>query len=64
MVRAMQHLQTSTLSFVMHRPEDEMRIVDAYHGTDASAAQEIVARQQIVPSKNGYDWLGHGAYFW
>lgn len=40
-------------------------IVFGFHGCDASIAEQIV--NQNIPlkvSKNNYDWLGHGMYFW
>lgn len=38
-------------------------VVRGYHGTTLSRAQSIIANQQIQISRNDYDWLGHGAYF-
>lgn len=35
-----------------------------YHATSAAAAAEIVAEQRVIESRNAYDWLGWGAYFW
>ncbi|MFZ4575412.1 MAG: hypothetical protein ACOYN0_13515 [Phycisphaerales bacterium] len=36
-----------------------------YHGCDREVAEEIFAGRALLgPSKNDYDWLGHGAYFW
>jgi hypothetical protein len=40
------------------------RSVIGYHGTDTFRAEEIVRTGTFVPSENGYDWLGHGVYFW
>jgi len=40
-------------------------IVIGYHGCDKKVAMAVVTRQvQLVPSKNKYDWLGHGLYYW
>lgn len=36
-----------------------------YHGCDASLARSLVLREShLRPSRNEYDWLGNGAYFW
>lgn len=36
-----------------------------YHGCDQEMAEAILAgNQQLKPSENEYDWLGHGIYFW
>ncbi len=35
-----------------------------YHGCDAAVAKKIVAGAKFRPSKNLYDWLGAGIYFW
>ncbi|WP_334181094.1 hypothetical protein DOP62_14320 (plasmid) [Synechococcus elongatus PCC 11801] len=36
-----------------------------YHGCDASVAEDVLAgRIHLQPSKNDYDWLGNGIYFW
>ncbi|HEU0013294.1 MAG TPA: hypothetical protein VFQ45_06395 [Longimicrobium sp.] len=37
-------------------------IVLAYHGTEATAAVSILSHN-FQPSRNDYDWLGDGAYF-
>lgn len=40
-------------------------LVIGFHGCDLSVAQNVVAgKESLVPSKNGYDWLGNGIYFW
>lgn len=39
-------------------------IVKAYHGTSLDLAKEIIEKQEVKQSKNPYDWLGHGSYFW
>jgi len=40
-------------------------IVLGYHGCQrALAEQVVVGRKSVKPSKNEYDWLGHGVYFW
>lgn len=36
-----------------------------YHGCEKSLAREIIMGQKpMQPSKNKYDWLGEGVYFW
>jgi len=36
-----------------------------YHGCDAAVAHKIVSGdEQLFVSKNEYDWLGSGQYFW
>jgi len=40
-------------------------LVIAYHGCDALIAERIVSgKEKLKGSKNLYDWLGHGQYFW
>src|SRR4051812_26132769 len=41
------------------------RYVLGYHGCDEAVARKVVAgSERLTPSKNDYDWLGHGQYFW
>jgi hypothetical protein len=40
------------------------RTVTAYHGCDEEVARRILDGEAFKPSKNDYDWLGHGVYFW
>ena len=35
-----------------------------YHGCDEAVARRLVAGEGFVLSKNDYDWLGSGIYFW
>ena len=37
-----------------------------FHGCDATTGEAILRgeAQHLVPSTNGYDWLGTGIYFW
>lgn len=36
-----------------------------FHGTDEENAQAVLnGERELKPSKNSYDWLGHGIYFW
>lgn len=40
-------------------------IVYGFHGCDRSVAEQIINHQiTFKPSKNKYDWLGNGMYFW
>lgn len=43
---------------------DPERRVKGYHGTLADIAARIVYEQIMYASKNEYDWLGRGIYFW
>jgi hypothetical protein len=36
----------------------------AYHGCDADTAEKLLSGDAFQPSKNVYDWLGWGSYFW
>lgn len=41
------------------------RYILGYHGCDAETAVKIAAGEdELRPSQNPYDWLGHGLYFW
>ena len=41
------------------------RFVLGYHGCDKALAHRVVAGEvKLQPSRNDYDWLGHGLYFW
>jgi hypothetical protein len=35
-----------------------------FHGCDRSVADKLVEGEAFNPSRNDYDWLGPGAYFW
>lgn len=35
-----------------------------FHGCDRAFAGKLVAGRKFQPSRNDYDWLGHGIYFW
>jgi hypothetical protein len=40
-------------------------LVLAYHGCDLSVARRVASgKDQLRYSKNDYDWLGSGLYFW
>ncbi len=40
-------------------------LVLGYHGCDQTLVHEIVSgRSELRPSRNDYDWLGEGSYFW
>lgn len=40
--------------------------VIAFHGCDKSIAKSVVSKRcrHLIFSKNKWDWLGHGIYFW
>src|SRR5262249_32997777 len=41
------------------------RIVTGYHGCDRVVADKVLAgTARLNPSRNAYDWLGQGIYFW
>jgi len=41
------------------------RYVLGYHGTRRDVVRDVVNRQRILTeSRNDYDWLGSGVYFW
>jgi len=36
-----------------------------FHGCDKSVAEKVLnGNENLKPSKNDFDWLGHGIYFW
>lgn len=36
-----------------------------FHGCDRSVAASVIAgKKKLTPSRNRYDWLGEGTYFW
>lgn len=36
-----------------------------FHGCDEQTAELVLSgKQELISSKNTYDWLGHGVYFW
>lgn len=40
-------------------------LILGFHGCDQSVADKIIAgKDSLKESKNEYDWLGHGIYFW
>lgn len=48
----------------MARFRDYHRTVVGFHGTTHATAKRIVTGAPMRPSRNEYDWLGHGVYFW
>jgi hypothetical protein len=39
--------------------------VFGFHGLDETIGRKIIAGEEdLNPSQNTYDWLGHGVYFW
>ena len=40
-------------------------LVVGFHGCDKSVVDAVIAGQtELLASKNDYDWLGNGIYFW
>lgn len=40
-------------------------LVLGFHGCDSSVCEKVLAgKEPLSKSKNSYDWLGHGVYFW
>lgn len=39
-------------------------MVIAYHGCDAAVAERLLRGEPFRKSRNDYDWLGEGVYFW
>lgn len=40
-------------------------LIIGFHGCDQSVVDKIIAgKEGLLTSKNNYDWLGHGIYFW
>ena len=44
------------------------RIVVGYHGCEEEFARDLLLESVKIPewkpSRNSWDWLGHGIYFW
>jgi hypothetical protein len=40
------------------------RTVIAYHGCDEAVARRLLEGEPFKKSRNNYDWLGEGVYFW
>jgi hypothetical protein len=40
------------------------RVVFGYHGCDRSTLRKALDGETLRPSRNKYDWLGSGIYFW
>lgn len=43
---------------------ESARIILGYHATSLDQMTSILKTQKFVMSKNSWDWLGHGVYFW
>ena len=44
---------------------DYTRFVVGYHGCDIGLTRKVLlGDEDMTPSSNPYDWLGHGIYFW
>ncbi len=35
-----------------------------YHGCEREVGEKAIEGVHLTPSRNAYDWLGHGVYFW
>ena len=36
-----------------------------FHGCDRAVYEKVINKnERLNPSKNDFDWLGHGVYFW
>ena len=46
----------------MHRLSSSFIL--GYHGCDRSIGEQILGGAHLKPSRNKYDWLGPGIYFW
>lgn len=44
---------------------NKSNLVIGFHGCDQSVVDKVVTgKEPLYYSKNNYDWLGHGIYFW
>src|SRR6266404_3437306 len=49
----------------MSRARHTLGHIVAYHGCDAKVGERVLAgKEPLKPSREDYDWLGHGIYFW
>jgi hypothetical protein len=49
----------------MPSPFTYHRFIVAYHGCDRKVAEKVIfGDMELKKSKNTYDWLGEGIYFW
>lgn len=40
-------------------------LILGFHGCDEELAKKVVNKEvNLAESRNSYDWLGHGIYFW
>lgn len=47
------------------RPKNSLGPLVLFHGCDKDVAEAVLSGQATLqPSKNDYDWLGNGIYFW
>lgn len=47
------------------KPFSFPQFIFGYHGCDRRLCEAVLAgKETLDPSKNGYDWLGAGIYFW
>lgn len=44
---------------------NKSNLVIGFHGCDQTIVDKVInGREPLLASKNNYDWLGHGIYFW
>jgi hypothetical protein len=49
----------------MIRIHDYQRLIIGYHGCDEETCDRVISgKSKLGASKNDYDWLGNGMYFW
>lgn len=49
----------------MPAPIDHPRLVVGYHGCDRATVERVLLHgEDLKPSRNPWDWLGSGVYFW
>lgn len=45
--------------------DNRSNLIIGFHGCDKDAATALITNPNIIKiSKEPYDWLGHGMYFW
>lgn len=60
----MEHLKISLLREA-DLYEKISNLILGFHGCNKHTFEEVIYRGKMLkPSKNKYDWLGHGIYFW
>lgn len=39
-------------------------LILGFHGCDEATAERVLSGKPFLKSRNDYDWLGEGVYFW